>query len=256
MKIKPRNIFILCLFLYLPDLVPVNAVTDAELEALEKQIEQQEAERKREVEEEAKRKAEAEARQLAEEQRRKAEKEKRSAEIEQQKEEEKRKAEEASLAELKRLRQEQETKERAEKEKQKKYISLIHEAEEAVKHRDKKLAINKYNEALTLYPGNPEVYSGIHEAEKLMDKICYEFVGNWVMEMFIGEGWLTIEEDGTLFHGTMQDRKWGWKCIPGKRQILEDVAEIIYTLSDDGTCLLTNMGGVDSCYRRRNPDSK
>lgn len=42
----------------------VIAVTNAELEALEKQIEQQEAESKRKAEEEAKRKADVEARQL------------------------------------------------------------------------------------------------------------------------------------------------------------------------------------------------
>jgi hypothetical protein len=51
---------------YLPT---THAVTDEELEALEKQIEQQEADEKQKVEAEKKKKAEAEAKRIAEEKR-------------------------------------------------------------------------------------------------------------------------------------------------------------------------------------------
>ena len=107
----------------------VTAVTDAELEALEKQIEQQETEEKRQVEAEAKRKAEEEAKRKAEEKRKaEAEAEKKrltelekqlqeeQRQLEEQKrlEEEKRKAEEARLVELERQRREEEAKKREE----------------------------------------------------------------------------------------------------------------------------------------------
>jgi len=97
-------------------LTSATAVTDAELEALEKQIEQQEAEEKKQAEAEAKRKAEAEAKWKAE-QKRKAEVEaekKRLSELEKQLQEkqrkfedEKKKIEEARLAELEQRRQEE-----------------------------------------------------------------------------------------------------------------------------------------------------
>ena len=77
----------------------VHAVTDAELEALEKQIEQQEAEEKRKQEAEEKRFAEAEAKRKAEAEKQAEEKrvkeivEKRLAEIEKQRQEEQRRLE-------------------------------------------------------------------------------------------------------------------------------------------------------------------
>ncbi len=56
---KPKHLLLSCLVLTSSYLTSVNAVTDEELEALEKQIEQQEAEEKKQVEDEAKRKADA-----------------------------------------------------------------------------------------------------------------------------------------------------------------------------------------------------
>jgi septal ring factor EnvC (AmiA/AmiB activator) len=57
---------IVCLVLMVGYLTSVQAVTDAELEALEKQIEQQEAEEKQQAELEVKRKAESEKQRLEE----------------------------------------------------------------------------------------------------------------------------------------------------------------------------------------------
>jgi formylglycine-generating enzyme required for sulfatase activity len=84
----------------------VHAVTDAELEALEKQIEQQEAEEKKEAEAKAKRKAE-ERKAVLEKQRLEVE-QKRLEEERRQLEEEKRELEKTRQAELERKQQEEE----------------------------------------------------------------------------------------------------------------------------------------------------
>jgi len=138
MDFNIRHILFICFIFLIANPGHVTAVTDAELEALEKQIEQQEVEAQRRAEEvkkeaEAKRKKEAAAKanRLEEERIRKAEEEKRLAEPEKQRQgeeqkkleaqkridEEKRKAEEARLAELERQRREEEIKKKAEEEK-------------------------------------------------------------------------------------------------------------------------------------------
>ena len=96
---------------------PAQAVSDAELETLEKQIEQQEAEEKIQAEAAATRKAEAEVRRKSEAEKQAEEKrvkeivEKRLSELEKQRqEEEKRELEKTSQAELERKRQEEEAK--------------------------------------------------------------------------------------------------------------------------------------------------
>ena len=128
---------IVCMILAVGYLTPVQAVTDAELEALEKQIEQQEAEEKKQIETEEKKKTEAAAKRKDElekqqmekakrvaEKKRKAEEEKHLMELEKQRqeveqkriEEEVRKAVEARLAELEleRKRKEEDAKKREE----------------------------------------------------------------------------------------------------------------------------------------------
>ena len=101
---------IVCLILAVGYLTPVQAVTDAELEALEKQIEQQEAEEKKRAEATEKRKAEAEKKRLAELERQRQEEQRRLEEERGKLEGEKKKLEEARLAELERKRQEEEAK--------------------------------------------------------------------------------------------------------------------------------------------------
>ena len=137
MKSKTAHSLIVCLILVVSHLTSVTAVTDADLEALEKQIEQQEAEEikqtdteletlekqleqleteeKKQAEAEAKRKAvekrktEAEAKRKAEEEKQLAEQEKQRREEEQKRiDEKKRKMEEARLAEIEKQRQAEE----------------------------------------------------------------------------------------------------------------------------------------------------
>jgi len=109
MNFNMKHIQFICFLLSVFSLTYVAAVTDAELEALEKQIEQQEAEEK------ADKKREKEAENLAKEKKRlielekqRMEEQKRFEEEKNKLEEDKRKLEKARLAELERKRQEEE----------------------------------------------------------------------------------------------------------------------------------------------------
>ena len=227
---------IISLILSVGYLIPVQAVTDAELEALEKQIEQQEAEEKKQIEAAEKKKAEAKRRV---EQKRKAE-----AEMERRRLAEQKRIEEARLAELDRQRQEEETKKRAEEEKKEKYNLLIAEAKQAINDKDKELAISKYNEALTITPGDPVANSGIKEAEKLKHKVCYEVLGTWQDR---GEA-LDLKENGTYEATNVASSTW--KCTDPKNRTIEiqiPLATLTAVLSGDGQCLNASSwagGGV------------
>jgi len=214
-------------------LSPVTAVTEAELEALEKQIEQQEAEEVKQAEAKKKKKAE---------QKRKAEIEvekKRLVELEKQRQEE-----QERLAELERKRQ-KEAKKRAEEEKKEKYNLLIAEAKQAINDKDKELAISKYNEALTITPGDPIANSGIKKASKLKHKVCYEVLGTW--EDTNGSQF-DIKEDGT-----MSSLNFPWECAdPKNRTIKTQVPSATMTavLSDDGKCITASTRSATNIWHR------
>ena len=247
MKSNTTHSLFVCMILMAGYLNPVTAVTDAELEALEKQIEQQEAEEKKKAEAEAKRKVE---------QKRKAEAEvekKRLVELEKQRQEEQRR-----LTELERKRQEEEAKKRAEEEKKEKYTLLIAEAEQAVRNKDKELAISKYNEVLVIAPNNPVANSGLKEAEKLMDKVCYAFFGKWVWEK--SKETMEILENGTIITSSLLgDKTFNWTCIPENRQLKHDriitkkYKNLLFlTLSEDGTCISDPLlWPSDGCWRKQ-----
>jgi len=241
---------IISLILTVGYLTPVQAVTDAELEALEKQIEQQEAEEKRQAE------AKLEKQQLLEEKRllekqveemRKLEAEKKQlAEQKRLEEEEEKKMEEARLAELERQRQEEEAKKRAEEEKKEKYTLLITEAEQAVSNKDKELAISKYNEALTIYPNDTIANTGIKEAEKLKHKVCFDVLGVWYSD---GKPSYDLKEDGIYlaFYKTRYDPYW--ECIDPVNRTIKIKAhkanmELTAVLSDDGQCMIYSNSSV------------
>ena len=215
MNSKMTLIIFPSLILMVGYLTPLQAVTDAEIEALEKQIEQLESEEKRQAEAAENKKAEGKRKA---EQKRKAE-----AEMEKKRLAEQKRIEEARLAELERQRQEEEAKKRAEEEKKKKYNLLIAEAKQAINDKDKELAISKYNEALTITPGDPVANSGIKEAENLLEKGCYKIVGAWRGS---GGNWLvtydttinfnidgTFKENGELSSGEGLSFKGIWKCL-------------------------------------------
>lgn len=112
MKSKPSHILFISLILMVAHLTSVQAVTDAELEALEKQIEQQEAEEKKQAE--AKRqseaKAEVEKRRTVELEKQRREEQRLFEEEKRKLEKEKKKLEQVRQAELERKQQEEETK--------------------------------------------------------------------------------------------------------------------------------------------------
>ena len=202
--------------------------TDAELEALEQQIEQQEkeqAETKQRLELEAKRKAEEEA--------------KRQIELEKQR---------AAEDESRKMADEAERQQLADESKKRNYNELMASGQKALDNKDRNVAIEKYQEALTLIPDDTAAQSGIRNAEALMDKICYAFVGTWELEEFIGGLTIRVMEDGTFFHGINNDTTTTWDCLPEKRQITEKKFGWKYTLSDDGTCL--QFEHRDNCFRR------
>jgi chemotaxis protein histidine kinase CheA len=244
MKSKIAHSFIICLILTVGYFTQVQAVTDAELEALEKQIEQQEAEEKQQAETEAKRKADEKRKAEAE-----AEK-KRFVELEKQRQEEKRKkeAEKKRLTELEQQRLEQEARKKAEEEKIEKYNSLIDKANQAMINKDKVLAISIYNKVLANYPDDAVAMSGIKEAEKFKHKVCYDVLGQW---LYRGELSVDIKEGG--IYDTPSVGQGSWKCTYPESRTIElqiPLATMTAVLSDDGHCLNATTWAGNAVFNR------
>jgi len=247
MKSKTVYRLVACLIIMVGHLNIVHAVTDAELEALEKQIEQLESDEKKQTEAEEKKKAEAEAKRTADQ--------KRKANAE---------AEKKQAAELKKQRIEEdvrlakESKEREEEEKKNKYITLIAEAEQAVTNKDKELAISKYNEALALFPGDVVATRGLVNAEGLKHKLCYEVLGKWIWDRAFGKDYIILYDGGSLDYQTSIKGSGNWECTsPETRTIKLRVSaagfsnEWLSTYSADGSCLLgPETWGDRGCYHR------
>ena len=49
----------------------------------------------------------------------------------------------------------------------------------AVAERDKETALRDYQAALALNPTDQRAVAGIGDAERLLDKVCYEILGRW-----------------------------------------------------------------------------
>lgn len=212
----------------------------------EKEQQRLEEEHKRQVEEE-KRLAELEKQKQEEEQ-------KRLAEQQRLEEEKKRREEEARLATLEQQRKEEEARLAKEAEKKEKFDNIIMEARLAVSEQDKDLAVAKYGEALALYPDNADAKLGLVEAEKLMDKVCTQVLGEWVQEGFVGST-INVMANGILQWKALFFTGEGmWECLDPKRRLFRFKGgnyETVSTLSDDGTCLTARDGwGKEFCYRR------
>ena len=247
MKSKAIHSLIVCLILTAGHLTSVTAVTDAELEVLEKQIEQLEAEEKQRADTEAKadeavrmkKQAESKARADAEA---------------------KRKAEEVEQVKLEKQKQEAEAKakEKAEEEEKSKYNALIAEAEKAFNDKDKTQAIQKYNEALALFPGDVVATRGLVDAEGLKHKLCYEVLGKWIWDKAFGKDYIILYDGGSLDYQTSIKGSGNWECTsPETRTIKLRVSaagfsnEWLSTYSADGSCLLgPETWGDRGCYHR------
>jgi len=201
MKFKLKHILFICFLLSVSSLIDVAAVTDAELEALEKQIEQQEAEEKQRADTEAKAKEAARIKNQAEA----------KARIDA---EAKRKAEEVEQVKLEKQKQEAEakSKEKAEEEEKSKYNALIAEAEKAFNDKDKTRAIQKFNEALAIFPGDVVATRGLVNAENLKHKLCYEVLGEWVWDRAFGKDVIILYDGGSLDYQTAIKGSGNWEC--------------------------------------------
>ncbi len=247
MKFKLKHILFICFFLSVSSLTDVAAVTDAELEALEKQIEQQEAEDKQRTDAEAKAKEAARTKKKAEA----------KARIDA---EAKRKAEEVEQVKLEKQKQEAEAKakEKADKEEKSKYNALIAEAEQAFNDKDKTQAIKKYNEALVLFPGDVVATRGLVNAESLKHKLCYDVLGEWIWDKAIGKDVIFLHDGGSLDYQTSIKGSGNWECTsPETRTIKIRLSaagfsnEWLSTYSADGSCLLgPETWGDRGCYHR------
>jgi formylglycine-generating enzyme required for sulfatase activity len=169
MKSITAHSLVISLILTVGCLTSAQAVTDAELEALEKQIEQLEAEEIKQAEAKEKKKIEAEAKRKTE-QKRKAEAEaekKRLVELEKQRQEKARLAElEQKRLEIERRRGEEGK--RIELANRKLYTKLINEGDAALKLHHKSDAIAKYREALEIFPDDMVVKEKLTKANNIL----------------------------------------------------------------------------------------
>ena len=201
MNFNTKHILFICFLLSVFSLTYVAAVTDAELEALGKQIEQQEAEEIKRAEAEAKRRAEA--KKLAEEK-------KRLVELEKQRQEEARLAEiERQRREKKIKKQEMEVAQKLEKERNDKLNSLMAKAEDAKSSNDYELAITKYNYVLGEFPDNTEALSNIDRIKLILEN-CKSILGKW--DWFNG-AIMDYKPDGTFVWTLSISGGGSWECI-------------------------------------------
>jgi len=191
----------------------VHAVTDAELEALEKQIEQQEVEEKQKADAEAKRKAELEKQQWKEA--------KRIAEKKRKEEEAKRLTGEEKIkrkTEGERLREEQEARAQAEEEAQRKEKEKRGQFSQYMKNGDSAMNNKKYTEALRIYtqaleifPSDSEALTGQSSAREFKDAcaaLSFNFQ-SWKLGMY--------GSIATKIHITLGRGRMGGKCDPVHR---------------------------------------
>ncbi|MGR3317358.1 MAG: hypothetical protein ACUZ8O_02600 [Candidatus Anammoxibacter sp.] len=201
MNFNTKHILFICFLLSVFSLTYVAAVTDVELEALEKQIEQLEAEEIKRAEAEAKRRAEA--KKLAEEK-------KRLVELEKQRQEEARLAEiERQRREKKIKKQEMEVAQKLEKERNDKLNSLMAKAEDAKSSNDYELAITKYNYVLEEFPDNTEALSNIDRIKLILEN-CKSILGKW--DWFNG-AIMDYKPDGTFVWTLLISGGGSWECI-------------------------------------------
>ena len=225
MKSKTPLILLSSLILMVSYFTSVTAVTDAELEALEKQIEQQEAEEK---------KTEAEAKQKAENKRKaKAEAEKKQlVESEKKRLEEEKKNERARLVELERKRLEEEIKRKAEEQKQKKeekYNEHIKLAKAYMIEDKFNMAIREYQAILDSSPDDNQALEGINQAQKYLIA-CSDIVGTWYIEPH-GITWV-IHDGNTVFGTWLIFSADGlWECVNARER------EVFISWPECGVCV-------------------
>jgi tetratricopeptide (TPR) repeat protein len=227
MKSKTPLILFSILLLTVGYMTSVTAVTDAELEALEKQIEQQEEEEKQKVETEKKR-VETEAKYIDEQKRKAKAEAKRKTELEEKRKAEveaKKKSEEARFAETEQQRKEAEEKKREKEESYNEHIKLA----EAYMTGDKfDMAIKEYQVILESFPDDDKALEGLNKAMKYLNA-CDDIVGKWFVEP-AGITWI-VYDDNTIFGTWLIFSSSGlWECVNGRDR------EFFISWPDCGVC--------------------
>ncbi len=231
------------LALVLSSTVSVQAVSNADLLELEKQIEQQEAEDKESEQraiEDLRRKTEA--RELKEQQQR--------LELERTRVEKERHALEA-------LKQDQDNKRKnieqeklqKEKERETKFDHFISAAKVALDNKDRDTAISQFEQALAIIPDDFSAKQGLSDAQKLKDKVCYDVLGEWHWND--GDAKLILHDNGTLDYISWGNHTGNWQCSnPASRQIHIEITALGFTqdwnpvLSEDKACLAMKLSLV------------
>ena len=230
MNLKTTLSLIISLILTVSYLSHVQTVTDAELEALEKQIEQQETVEKQRLEEKKQlleKQAEEKRKKEAKEKQRLAEEEKQRQEEQIQIEEEKKKQEKARLAELERKQQEEERL-KVEKEKKEKYNKHIKLAKAYMSDDKFDKAISEYQIILQSFPEDIHALDGISEAQKYLNA-CDDIVGTWYIEPN-GITW-EIHDDNTVFGTWLIFSHDGlWECVNARNR------EVVVSWPGCGVC--------------------
>jgi hypothetical protein len=254
MKIKTLHLTSIIIFLLfsLPNFV--GGVTDAELEALEQQLEQQETEEIKRIEtekkakEEAKRKKEAENKVKQEFKRKEVAEKKRQAELARKlREEKKRKLEEEN-----RIRREE--KKKQELELKEKYESHLLKAQAYVEDEKYNLAIEEYELLLKSFPEDKKVVDGIEKVKKLQ-AVCTAVVGKWIVQPN-GRTWI-LNEDNTSYGAWLIFHANGyWECLSAKTREIRTTwpdcavcATEYLILSDDGNTLLPSRQSGSTAKR-------
>jgi tetratricopeptide (TPR) repeat protein len=256
MKIKTISYLYFSGIILLGFILPVYAVTDAELEALEKQLEQQEIEAKEQAKAESKNKAEEEAKRKAA-QKRKLEveaKRKHQDELDRLAEEEaKIEAEKAKLAEMERLRQEEEEKKKAEKINREQFSQHMKNAESAMNDKKYDEALESYSKAIEIFSNDVNAIAGQSSARELKDA-CAAIVGewDWAFDIFV-----IISADGNLQAKALISNHGKWECTdPLQRKftlrwVVGGWVDTI-TLSPDGNFIegVNNLGFGFQAWRK------
>jgi len=142
-------------------------------------------------------------------------------------------AREQQLKEQARLKAERQ----AEVDKQNRFERLISEAKIALNNEEKDLAIEKYSEALNIFPTDQRAISGLGSARKMTYKACKQIVGAWLWS--VGTT-LTVNADGTYRNSFLfVSLPCSWTCTDGKERKFEfnDQHTYIVTMSKDGSTL-------------------
>jgi tetratricopeptide (TPR) repeat protein len=212
--------------------------TEEELKALERQIEQQEAEQaqsKQRAAEEAKHKAEQQEamRKAAEEQIRAEEKARQQAEQEAR-----------AAAEAEALRKEEENRLHLEQQREQ-FARYMQNGDSAMSKKEYPEALQAYTQALEIFPDDPAALSGSSQAREYQG-VCAAFVGEW--DWFFGTS-VIVNADGKLQAIALIPNQGTWECTdPSQRTftsrwVVGGWVETV-TLSTDGNTVdvVNNIG--------------